>query len=112
MDETIGVKGGKQDRIRTLKITKKSKKKLQELEEERQIKDLEKKIKKQQIYTLIKALPIAISGGFIKTIHDTAIGKKQKDKEEQNSKWRIKECDGDISPKTPIEAEVEKLINQ
>ena len=112
MDETIGVKGGKQDRIRTLKITKKSKKKLQELEEERQIKDLEKKIKKQQIYTLIKALPIAISGGFIKTIHDTAIGKKQKDKEEQNSKWRIKEYDGDISPKTPIEAEVEKLINQ
>lgn len=112
MDETIGVKGGKQDRIRTLKITKKSKKKLQELEEERQIKDLEKKIKKQQIYTLIKALPIAISGGFIKTIHDTAIGKKQKNKEEQNSKWRIKEYDGDISPKTPIEAEVEKLINQ
>ena len=112
MDETIGVKGGKQDRRRTLKIAKEKKKKLEELEEIEELKELEKRVKKRQIYTLVKALPIALGGGFVKTIHDISIGKKEKDKEEENSKWRIKEYDGDISPKTPIEAEIEKLRKQ
>ena len=112
MDETIGVKGGKQDRRRTIKITKARKKKLEELEELEDIKELEKKVRKKQIYTIIKALPIALGGGFVKTIHDTAVGKHKKDKEEENSKWRIKEYDGDISPKTPVEAEMEQIRKQ
>ena len=112
MDETIGVKGGKQDRRRTIKIAKAKKKKLEELKEIEEIKELEKKVRKKQIYTLIKALPIALGGGFVKTIHDTAVGKQQRDKEEENSKWRIKEYDGDVSPKTPVEAEIEKLKKQ
>ena len=112
MDETIGVKGGKQDRRRTIKIAKAKKKKLEELKEIEEIKELEKKVRKKQIYTLIKALPIALGGGFVKTIHDTALGKQQRDKEEENSKWRIKEYDGDVSPKTPVEAEIEKLKKQ
>lgn len=112
MNETIGIKGGKQDRRRTLKITQNKKKKLEKIEQEKEIKTLEQKVKKQQIYTLIKALPIAIGGGFIKTIHDTAIGKQKEDKEEENSRWRIKEYDGDISPTTPIEYELYKLKKQ
>ena len=112
MDETIGVKGGKQDRRRTLRITKEKKRKLQEFEEQEEIKELERKVKKRQLYTLVKALPIALGGGFIKTIYDISAGKVKKDKEEENSKWRIKEYDGDISPKTPVEAEIEKIRKQ
>ena len=48
MDETIGVKGGHNDRRRTIVITKRNKKKLEEYEEERYIRDLEKKVKRQQ----------------------------------------------------------------
>lgn len=110
MDETIGVKGGRQDRKRMLVISKNRKKKLEQESEE--IKELEKKVKKQQVYTFIKALPIAIGGEIIKTIYETATGKKKKDKEEENSKWRIKEYDADISPKTPQESRLEELKKQ
>ena len=112
MDETIGVKGGKNDRRRSLKIKESRKKRLQEETEDKEIKELEKKVRKKQIYTLVRALPIAIGGGIIKTIHDTAIGKKEHDKEEENSKWRIKEYDADISPKTPQEAKIEEIKKQ
>lgn len=110
MDETIGVKGGRQDRKRMVAISEKRKKKLEQESEE--IKELEKKIKKQQVYTFIKALPIAIGGEIVKTIYEAAVGKKKKDKEEENSKWRIKEYDADISPKTPQESRLEELKKQ
>jgi hypothetical protein len=58
MDETIGVKGGHNDQRRTMIITRENKKKLEEYEEQREIEELEKKVKKQQIYTLVKTLPI------------------------------------------------------
>ena len=45
MDETIGVKGGHNDRLRSLRISKKRKKKLQEYEDE-YTKELVKKSKK------------------------------------------------------------------
>lgn len=110
MDETIGVKGGRQDRKRMVVISEKRKKKLEQESEE--IKELEKKVKKQQVYTFIKALPIAIGGEIVKTIYETAVGKKKKGKEEENSKWRIKEYDADISPKTPQESKLEELKKQ
>lgn len=110
MDETIGVKGGRQDRKRIVIITENKKKKLEDEHEE--LKELEKSVKKKQVFTFIKALPIAIGGEIIKTIYDTAMNKKKTDKEEENSKWRIKEYDGDISPKTPVEAEIEKIKKQ
>ena len=107
MDETIGVKGGKNDRRRQMQISAKEKKRLIKHEEERRIAELEQKVKKQQIYTLIKTLPIVIGGGTIKVLHDTAVGKKR-DLEEENSKWRIKEYDQDITHLTKEEAEEEK----
>ena len=107
MDETIGVKGGKQDRRRMIKISQKKKKKLEEEKED--LKALEKKVKKNQIYTLVKALPIAIGGGFIKTIYDVTTGKNEIDKEDENSKWRIKEYDQDISAKTPLEEKLRQI---
>ena len=109
MDETIGAKGGKNDRRRSLIIKKNRKKKLIEDRKENEIKELERKVRKQQRYTLIKALPIAIGGEIVRTIHDVAQGKGKKDLEEENSSWRIKEYDADITAKTPFEAEVEKV---
>lgn len=110
MDETIGVKGGRQDRKRMVVISKNRKKKLERETEE--IKELEKKVKKQQVYTFIRALPIAIGGEIIKTIYENTVGKKKKEKEEENSKWKIKEYDADISPKTPQESKLEELKKQ
>ena len=102
MDETIGVKGGKNDRRRRMIISKQQKKKLTDYEQERKIAELEKDVKKKQIYTLIKTLPIVIGGGTIKTLHDVATGKRVKEQEEKIN-WRLKEYDQDITHMTPEE---------
>lgn len=107
MDETIGVKGGHNDRLRSLRITKQQKKKLQEHEEEIELRELEKEVKRKQRYTLIKSLPIVIAGGIVRTMYETAYGKPA-DKEEENSRWRIKEYDADITSKTKEEFEYEQ----
>lgn len=109
MNETIGVKGGKNDRRRTIKIKEAQKKKLNEYVEEQKIKELEKEVRKQQVFTLLKTLPIAIAGGTFKTLYDTAVGKPI-DKEEVNSKWRIKEYDSDVSTLQHGEKPREKKI--
>lgn len=98
MDETIGVKGGHNDRRRTIIITKNNKKKLEEYEEERYIKDLEKKVKRHQKISLIKTLPIAIAGKTFTTLYDIQNGKRI-DKEEEYSKLGIEEYDGDFTTK-------------
>lgn len=103
MDETIGVKGGANDRRRSMIISRNQKKKLEQYEEEREIAELEKKVKKKQFYTLIKTLPIVVGGGTIQTLHDVATG-KIRDIEEEN-KIRLKEYDGDVSKYTKEEFE-------
>ena len=60
MNETIGEIGGHNDQKRRIRIKREQRKKIDEYEEEREIKDLEKKVKKQQLLTLIKVLPIAL----------------------------------------------------
>ena len=49
MNETIGVKGGKNDRRRVLKIKARRKKLLQELQEQLEIKELEKEARKKDV---------------------------------------------------------------
>lgn len=70
MDETIGVKGGKNDRRRSIIISNNKKKKIAEAIEDEELKELEKKVKKNQIFTLIKTLPLVVGGGVVKTIYD------------------------------------------
>lgn len=91
MNETIGAKGGHNDYRRILKIKEKKKKEIINQAEEQEIKELERKVKKQQRYVLIKTLPIVLVGQTIKTLYETATGKEDKDIQEANSKWRIKE---------------------
>ena len=98
MDETIGVKCGHNDRRRTIVITKRNKKKLEEYEEERYIRDLEKKVKRQQKISLIKTLPIAIVGKTFVTLYDVQNGPRV-DKEEEYSKLGVEEYDGDFTTK-------------
>lgn len=95
MNETIGVKGGHNDRRRTIKIKESKKKKIKETEKDKELLELEQKVKKQQTITLIKTLPIALAGGTFKVLYDTATGKDPIDKEEYNSKWKVKEYDSD-----------------
>ena len=98
MDETIVVKGEHNDRRRTIIISENRKKKIQEYEEERYIRELEKKVKKQQKISLIKTLPIAIAGKTFITLYDTHNGIRE-DKEEVGSKLNIDEYDGDFTTK-------------
>lgn len=90
MNETIGVKGGHNDRRRTIKIKEKAKKKLLQEIEDREIKELEARVKKQQRFILIKTLPIVLVGQTFKTLFDVAHDEKKTDKEDVNSKWRVK----------------------
>lgn len=102
MNETIGAKGGVNDRRRQMRISREQKQKLEDFEEQREIAELEQKVRKKQFYTLIKTLPIVVGGGLVQTLYDTATGRKH-DTEEENSKWRIKEYDGDVTHMTPEE---------
>ena len=108
MNETIGVKGGYNDRRRSLKIKKEQKRKLLEYFEEKKIKELERDVHKKQIYTFIKSIPIIVTGGIIHTFSKTAEEKKVHDKEEEGSRWRIKEFNTDMSPKSIEEEEKEQ----
>ena len=60
MNETIGVKGGHQDRIRTLRIRNAIYKKLQQIDEEKRIKIIEKIINRNLFN--IKFVPISVDG--------------------------------------------------
>ena len=80
MNETIGVKGGRNDRRRRLIITKKEKKKLeiyQKKLKEKELAELERKVKNLQKITLLKTLPIVTIGQIIKTITDTEEDKRR-----------------------------------
>ena len=110
MDETIGSKGGYNDRRRSLVISSNQKKKLRAIQKEKELKELEADVKKKQIYTMIKSLPIAVAGGTFKILYDTATGKKDIDKQEEYSKWRIKEYDTDFSTRERGEKPVKTKV--
>jgi hypothetical protein len=76
MDETIGVKGGHNDLLRTKKIIKAKEEKEKGEAEEKELKELEKRVKKTQRYTLIKTLPLVIVGGTVKSIYDSVTSNK------------------------------------
>ena len=77
MNETIGVKGGKNDRRRTLIITNKMKKSLEEYQYEKELKDLEKKVSLRQKLTLLAVLPIATLGQVYLTLTHDNLKKKE-----------------------------------
>lgn len=71
MNETIGVKGGKNDRRRSLRISKQIKEKLkayQKEQYEKELHELEKKVSLIQKITFIKTLPIVIAGQVYQTL--------------------------------------------
>lgn len=71
MNETIGVKGGRNDRRRSLLITKKVKEKLEayhQEQKEKELKELENKVNLQQKLTLLVTIPIATIGQVYETL--------------------------------------------
>lgn len=77
MNETIGSKGGKNDRRRTLIITKKQKEKLKAIENENKKKT--KDIKRKDLETLIKILPLIIFGNAYQALRSTSKNKQEKE---------------------------------
>ena len=80
MNETIGVKGGHNDRLRTLRITKEFKRKLEQLQEEthqKELEALEKKVRQQQRITFLKTMPIVIVGQIYTTLTENNAKKKE-----------------------------------
>ena len=80
MNETIGVKGDRNDQKRCLLISKKIKEKLQAYHQEqtrKELIELEKKVKLQQTLTFFKTLPIVVAGQIITTL--TEDNKRKKD---------------------------------
>ena len=80
MNETIGVKGGRNDRRRRMLITKKMKEKLElyyKEQKEKEFKELEKKVKLQQKLTALVAIPIAAVGQVYETITNDPEKKKE-----------------------------------
>ena len=82
MNESIGAKGVGRDFRRTLIIKKKEKDKLKEYGEAQILRKIEKDVRKKQIYTLIKTLPIAIA---YETIKDVLPKKEEKKEDEKKS---------------------------
>lgn len=80
MNETIGVKGGKNDSRRRMIITKRQLEKLllfQKEQKEKELKELEKKVKLQQQLTLLVALPIATVGQVYETLTHAELNRKE-----------------------------------
>ena len=88
MDETIGAKGGRNDRRKTQIIKNKKQKDKETIE-------LEKKVKKQQFRTFIKTLPLIIGTAPIYTISDALkkITKKEETKDSQQEPVEIIELE-------------------
>ncbi len=88
MNETIGTKGGSNDRKRTIIITKNRKKKLKKQSENieiKKIKELEKRVRKSQIINFFAAVPLIISSEVLKTIiSNCKVINKNQVKEENN----------------------------
>lgn len=84
MNETFGVKGGHNDRRRMI-IRKEQRKKLKEAEQKELI-NLEKKVKNGQIMNLIKFLPVAIVGQTVQTLTNTSKNQDKKDSFSQQVK--------------------------
>ena len=84
MNETFGVKGGHNDRRRMI-IRKEQRKKLKEAEQKELI-NLEKKVKNGQIMNLIKFLPVAIVRQTVQTLTNTSKNQDKKDSFSQQEK--------------------------
>ena len=68
MNETIGTKGGKNDRRRTLLITKEQYEKLLKYKEEQKFREEKAKLQKNQIKSLITIIPIVLTGAICKEL--------------------------------------------
>lgn len=71
MNETIGVKGGRRDRKRTITITSENKRKLKQYYKEKKklkLEKLEKDVKNLQLASFLVAMPISIAGNTFQTI--------------------------------------------
>lgn len=90
MNETIGEKGGRRDRKRTIIITSENKKKLKEYHKKKKklkLEKLEREVKNLQLASFLVAVPISIAGN----IYDAMFHVIDETKEEEKEKGLQKE---------------------
>ena len=71
MNETIGTKGGRRDRKRTIIITSENKKKLKEYYQKKKklrLEKLEKEVRNLQLASFLVAVPLSIAGNTFDAI--------------------------------------------
>lgn len=93
MNETIGVKGGKRDRKRTIIITSENKRKLKEYYKNKkklQLKKLEREVKNLQLASFAVAVPLSIAGNVYNAIFH-AINEEQADLRQHAKALQTKE---------------------
>ena len=87
MDESIGAKGGKNDRRRTFILTRNQKKKLEEIEKVQKKSRKQKSIKRIDLETFIKIIPILLVANTLEVITPS----KKKEKNVQTDQKHEKE---------------------
>lgn len=121
MKETIGAKGGSNDRRKTAIITRSKKKKLNK--EENKIKELEKKVRKRQVINFLTAVPLVISASVVKTFlkncniiskNEEIKSKEVPSEREKIDKDIVKEIDNDneIDDSIKIDKSINKNIDK
>lgn len=114
MKETIGAKGGSNDRRKTAIITRSKKKKLNE--EENIIKELEKKVRKRQVINFLTAVPLVISANvfktFLKNCNTINKGENKKTKSFELPSLEKEEINKDIDEKIDNDKEEKDSIKK
>lgn len=121
MKETIGAKGGSNDRRKTAIITRSKKKKLNK--EENKIKELEKKVRKRQVINFLTSVPLVISASVVKTFlkncniiskNEEIKSKEVPSEREKIDKDIVKEIDNDneIDDSIKIDKSINKNIDK
>lgn len=116
MKETIGAKGGSNDRRKTAIITRSKKKKLSEDLGEKRIKELEKKVRKIQVINFLTAVPLVISASvfktFLKNCNTINKGENKKTKSFELPSLEREEINKDIDEKIDNDKEEKDSIKK
>lgn len=98
MDNNRGVKSLQNDRKRVIILTEKQKRKLQEINDKKsgeKLKKLEKRVRKLQIITFLKTIPIVVVGAILKSTADTIDNLKSSTKTFEKTKVKNQENTND-----------------
>ena len=104
MNEGIGEKGGAND-LKKERIIKEVRMKKEEQDlEDQEIKELEEKLKKKRLYTLVRTIPLVIGGTALRAFYEkNKVKKELKIEKREEKKKEKKQLEKEVETKEPIE---------